>query len=167
MNADTFRAEVMPHTRSMMGLAFTILRDYCMAEDAVQEALTTLWGNRSRLSSISNLKGYCLTTVRSKCIDMLRNSAASPTVGSQDTITAMVAADNDPHREAASRQELDIVCSLIDSLPDNQRTVIRLSAFNSLSNSEIAQVTGFSEANVRVLLSRARHYLRTSMASLN
>ncbi len=61
---------------------------------------------------------------------------------------------------AEYRDQRQRIKNLIDSLPPGQRDVLRLSAFGGLDNSEIAEVTGMSESNVRQLLSRGRKRLR-------
>lgn len=52
------------------------------------------------------------------------------------------------------------MAELLKRLPENQRTVVVMSAVTGLSNSEISQATGLSAENVRVLLSRGRKKLR-------
>lgn len=66
----------------------------------------------------------------------------------------------DDAADAEYRDTRAAIERLIDSLPEGQRTAIRLSSFGGLDNNEIAATTGLSEANVRQLLSRGRRKLR-------
>lgn len=52
------------------------------------------------------------------------------------------------------------VLQLIGSLPEGQQRVMKLRCIDDLDNDEIARITGYSEGNVRQLLSRARKCLR-------
>lgn len=54
------------------------------------------------------------------------------------------------------RSSLELVKRIIETLPSGQRTVMELSSFGECSNEEIAEITGYSNENVRTLLSRAR-----------
>ena len=57
--------------------------------------------------------------------------------------------------------ELNRVNEAIDALPPLSRRVLRMNAYDGCSGQEIAEATGLSEANVRVILSRTRKRLRT------
>jgi len=62
------------------------------------------------------------------------------------------------HRENASR-----VLLMLDTLPENQREVIRLKFQEGLSYREIAAVTGLSVSNVGFLIHRGVSTLREKM----
>lgn len=72
-------------------------------------------------------------------------------------------AEIEPDRGGASMPEPDsveFIGRIVDSLPEGQREVVRLSAFDERSNEEIAELTGYSPGNVRQLLSRGRKKIR-------
>ncbi len=57
----------------------------------------------------------------------------------------------------------ECIRGIVESLPDNYRSVLVLSEFEGLTNSEIADVTGFSLENVKIRLYRARTKLRKAL----
>lgn len=60
-----------------------------------------------------------------------------------------------PSRVAALREELELFEAAFAKLPENYREVISLHHVEQLSHAEIAERLGVSEANSRMLLSRA------------
>lgn len=165
MTGEEFDSRVYTLHNVMYGAALTMLRDEDEAADAVQDALLSLWELRDRLDSIENLEGYCLTACRRKAFDRLRHSQVSPLERMADYFDACdtaITAD----RDLDARNNLDILKHAIDQLPENQKTAITLSAFNSLENNEIATQMGLTEGNVRVLLFRARKKLRNLFLQL-
>ena len=152
-----FKREILTRYKAMYRVAAMILdnnRDD--AADAVQMAMTRLWERRDTLPAVQNPEGYCMAAARTAAVDLIRSRHSTEEL---TEASATVADDSTAGRVEAS-QQLDTVGRLIGQLPANQQRVIRLSAWSGCSNTEIAAVTGLSEANVRTLLSRARTKLR-------
>ena len=55
---------------------------------------------------------------------------------------------------------MKIVLHIISELPEQQRQVVLLRHFEEKSTEEIERETGLSNANIRVLLSRARKTIK-------
>lgn len=58
------------------------------------------------------------------------------------------------------QDEIQLIQRLINSLPAKQRRILRLRSIEGCSQEETEAITGLSAANVRVLLSRARKFIR-------
>lgn len=56
----------------MQRMAARLLHDDDLAADAVQETLIQLWHRRWRLGMMKDYRGYCMRTLRNRCIDILR-----------------------------------------------------------------------------------------------
>ena len=162
MEEKEFRQKILPLQNTMYAMALKsgLLPDD--AADTVQEALLRLWRAREMLPDIpGEQRAYCLKTFRNVLL-------SSVTSGNYlNLLKKKVPIDSPGVDEAASadsgeKQEETIsdLEYLIDTLPDKQRIVIRLSGFAGLETEEIAQATGFTNANVRQLLSRGRRKLR-------
>ena len=52
---------------------------------------------------------------------------------------------------------------LIERLPEPQRTIIQMRDVDDMAYEDIATVTGLSQVNIRVLLSRARKRIRMEL----
>lgn len=156
MDSSAFKRLLLPHYRQMYVTAMTILRNSDDASDAVQEAFTRLWEKRDDLPNIDNPEAYCVTTVKRICIDRLRRSTLPINEVTEDTL--LIADDSD--KQADTRESLQLVTLLMDKLPEQQRQVLQLRAFNECSLDEIESITGLTGVNVRTLLSRARRRMR-------
>ena len=156
MDSSAFKRLLLPHYRRMYATAITILRNSDDASDAVQEAFTRLWERRDELPNIDNPEAFCVTTVKRICIDRLRRSTLPINEVTEDTL--LIADDSD--KQADTRESLQLVTLLINKLPEQQRQVLQLRAFNECSLDEIESITGLTGVNVRTLLSRARRRMR-------
>lgn len=117
------------------------------ARDALQDTFMKLW----RCKSEPN-EGTVVTAMRNVCIDTLRRRRPS------DEITETVA-------DQASRNEehelFDEVNSLIMTvLSERDRSILLMRDRDGFDLEAIALRTGLTEANVRVILSRARRTIR-------
>lgn len=156
MEEKEFRQKVMPLRRLMFSMALRLGMPPDDASDVVQETQLKLWRCRENIPpEVSACKAYCMRAVRNEAITFLRRCKdAEPLEAAPD-----LRANEDPysveHRDTQSRIE-----TLIDSLPEGQRRVIRLSSFGGFEITEIVEATGFTPGNVRQLLSRGRKRLR-------
>ena len=159
MGEKDFSEKVMCLQRRMYSVALKTGLSAADAADAVQEAQLRLWRGREGLpDSDSALRAYCLTTLRNECISVIRKRREMAPIESVDREGSAGDADS-----AESRDTRRHVERMIDRLPEGQRLVIRMSGFGGFEVSEISEATGFSQANVRQLLSRARKRLRVLM----
>lgn len=156
MDSSAFKRLLLPHYRRMYATAMTILRNSDDASDAVQEAFTRLWEKRDDLPNIDNPEAYCVTTIRRICIDRIRRVTYPINEISEDTL--LISDDSD--EQADNRESIQLVTLLMNKLPEQQRQVLQLRAFNDCSFEEIESITGLTGVNVRTLLSRARRRMR-------
>ncbi|MDO4318965.1 MAG: sigma-70 family RNA polymerase sigma factor [Bacteroidales bacterium] len=152
MDPTTFRNSIVPLYKPMFAAAAAILGDRDEAADAVQDAMERLWQARESLDAIQSLPAYCMTVLRRVAIDRIRRRRQTEPI---DNIPETAAPPDNTARETSA-----IIDRIIATLPSNQQTVIRLSAFEQKSNDEIAVLTGLSNDNVRQLLSRARRRIK-------
>ena len=156
MDSSAFKRLLLPHYRRMYATAITILRNSDDASDAVQEAFTRLWEKRDDLPNIDTPEAYCVTTIKRICIDRIRQNALPINEVTEDTL--LISDDSDI--QADNRESLQLVTLLMNKLPEQQRQVLQLRAFNECSLDEIESITGLTGVNVRTLLSRARRRMR-------
>ena len=156
MDSSAFKRLLLPHYRRMYATAMTILRNSDDASDAVQEAFTRLWEKRDDLPNIDNPEAYCVTTIRRICIDRIRRVTYPINEISEDTLRI----SDDSDEQADNRESIQLVTLLMNKLPEQQRQVLQLRAFNDCSLEEIETITGLTGVNVRTLLSRARRRMR-------
>lgn len=156
MDSSAFKRLLLPHYRRMYATAITILRNSDDASDAVQKAFTRLWEKRDDLPNIDTPEAYCVTTIKRICIDRIRKNALPINEVTEDTL--LISDDSDI--QADNRESLQLVTLLMNKLPEQQRQVLQLRAFNDCSLEEIESITGLTGVNVRTLLSRARRRMK-------
>lgn len=155
MTTEEFKRDILRLQPGLQRIAERIVGDPDSAADAVQEAVITLWEQRSLLKS-QDLGKLAPTVVKRRSIDMLRKQ--HPTVPF-DTETLMLT--ELPPDDSEERYQLAI--KLVDKLPKRQRDTILMKYENGLSVEEIGEATGMSSTHVYATLSRAYKALREAI----
>ncbi len=159
MNEAQFKSCIMPLHRYLFAYALSILSDESDAADCIQETMTKLWENRSRLEQLDNVEAYATVTVRNIAVSTLSRRRRRFDRFS-DPPPDLADSNPDPVEAFENKEDIRTVSKMLSQLPENQRKVVIMSAVSGLSNSEIKKATGLSDDNVRVLLSRGRKKLR-------
>lgn len=151
MDSETFRQQIIPLGRPMYGAAFAMLGDREEAADAVQDVMERLWSMRDSLDGIGSLAGYCMSVLRHEAISRLRRRKHMAEISE-------IPEPSVPPDE--SDESSVIIDRIIATLPVNQQAVVKMNAFEGLSNEEIANIMDITPENMRQLLSRARRKIR-------
>lgn len=142
----------------MYWAAFRLTGHAAEAEDLVQEVYLKLWTQRDRLPQMDSEEAYCVRMVRNVFLDR-RRSARLPLSGESIAERPAVADDD----VAAHTELCDLAARarmLMDRLPEQQRTVMMLKDVDDCTYEEVAERTGLTPGNLRVVLSRARKTIR-------
>ena len=161
MEAETFKQRFLPFHPKLYRVALALVESPEDAEDILQETYARLWSKRASLEAVQNPEAFAVTIVRNLCLDFLRSPRSNSR--SEPLEAIILPSEDSPDRQVELRDQLRQVRQLIEELPPNQRQVIRLRSMEDCSLEEIAQITGFSDANVRTLLSRARKYIKEKL----
>jgi RNA polymerase sigma-70 factor (ECF subfamily) len=164
MTAEVFKSTFIPLHPKLYRIAFALIENRVAAEDIVQDVFLKLWAMREQMENVASHEALAVTMVKNRAIDTLRTARRK-----EDIDTAVYVADKNPTPEsqASTRNEIEAVMRIIDDLPYNQRIVLRLFSIKECSMAEIEELTGFSAVNIRVLLSRARKYIKEQYNILN
>ena len=150
MKESEFTSLVLPLRDRMFRYAQSLLLSPAEAEDAVHDLLERLWRECRRVDS------FVMTAVRNRCYDLLRrhraDSRRDDAVAGWTECSAAAEADRWEMRELVRRA--------LGCLPECQREVLHLKDIEGYSTREIAGMVACDEAQVRVILSRARNGLR-------
>jgi RNA polymerase sigma factor (sigma-70 family) len=123
------------------GLAYRVLRDEALAQDAVQEAFLALWRTAgSFVAERSRASTWLLTLVHRRAVDVVRREQrrrVEPLDGVPEPGTAGTAAD-----DAWLRLERERVQEALRRLPDTQREAIELAYYGGFTQSELAERLG-------------------------
>jgi RNA polymerase sigma-70 factor (ECF subfamily) len=72
--------------------------------------------------------------------------------------------DEDPHKAMENAENLNLLFTLIDKLPEQQKLIIQLRDLESLEFEEISEIMDMNVNSVRVTLSRARNKIREEIS---
>lgn len=143
---------------SAFGRAFARLGDSHLAEDAVQEAFVEAYRNLGSLTAPEAFPSWFQKVVATACDRMTRRKTL-PTGSLLDA--SETAEREDAPFERLERQERDrTVHAAIQSLPDRQKTVTALYFIGGMTQREIGDYLGLSEAAVKKRLFNARRKLK-------
>ena len=116
-----------------------------------------LWMLRKQL--IGNVEGFAVVLVRNLALNRLRRLRRTHTLTEMELMELESMTDNDADRSTTDEQVAQLL-SLIDTLPDRQRTILRLHDLEGMDYTDLAQLTGMPTAALRQTISRTRRHLR-------
>ena len=141
----------------LLAQATRYLRDTAEAEDIVQDAMLKMWVLHDQL--IGNAEAFASVLVRNLSLNRLRQLHRMQTLSEMDLLE-MERLDADSRSQQDTDEQVAQLMSLVEALPDRQKTILRLHDLEGMDYDEIAQVTGLSAASLRQTVSRARRLLR-------
>ncbi len=139
-----------------------VMRDRAAAEDVCQEVFVEVWRKGSSYDpSRGTVGAWIMTIARTRAIDSMRKRVPEP----RDT-SAPGSAVPEPADPAAAVEALDErwrMATLLDELPRDQATVLRLRFHADMSQAEIADSLGLPLGTVKTRMARALGKLRSLM----
>ena len=153
MTTEEFKRDILKLQPRLQRAAESIVGDPDSAADAVQEAVITLWEQRTTLKT-QDMERLSQTIVKRRSIDMLRRQKPNVSIDTEQ-LMQMEALEDDPLEE-----RYQLARKLVDRLPERQRNAILMKYEKGMSNKEIEQATGMSSTHLYATLSRAYKALR-------
>ena len=143
-----------------VGYAYSILRNFPLAEEAAQEAFIEAYLNLHRLHKPAAFPGWLKRIVFKQC-DRITRKKSHPAVSL--TQTGELISDRSSPTSVAEQQELQhIVRQAIDLLPEGEREVIALFYLGEQSQKEISAFLEVPVSTVKNRLFSARKKLKTN-----
>ncbi len=166
----SFQNDILPLKNELFRLALRITQNRADAEDVVQDTMLKIWRRRDEWPQIDNIEAFCLTMCRNQALDKLRlmdNRWQSTDEGWQSTASPSASVSpstpvstSTPETIAIAKNRLQLVRSLIDSLPEKQRSCIQLRDIEGKSYRDIATILDITEQQVKVNIFRARQTIK-------
>ena len=158
MKADNIDLLFSQYYNEALLFTISLCRNRTVAEDIVSDAFFKALTLSDE--SIRDLKPWLLTVCRNEFISICRKNSRF----TGEEIPEDLADDCEEVIESIIRkEEYRSMYRAIELLPDTQRETVLLFYFSGLPIKTIAEVTGKSETNTKVLLCRARERLRKVM----
>lgn len=156
----------------LCNFSYTILHDYALVEETVDDVMFYLWDHRNEIE-VTSLRPYLMRSVHNRSLNA-RNAKANRvmrnnTVPVEDIVDYVDSLFDDSHPlTLLLRDEQEkVIRSAISSLSDQCRTAFELSRYEHLTYAEIATKMGISVNTVKyhikhaiqVLTERLRPYM--------
>ncbi len=167
MNAEEFKQKVLPVNQKLFRLSFRFLDNLQEAEDTVQEVFLKLWGMRYKLNEINKIEAFAMTMTKNLCLDKLKSKRMVSIDDSNLNLHNKASINENPHEMSENRENLSIVRNIIDSLPEQMKSIMIMRDLEEYSFEEIQDITGLTMNNIRVSLSRARKQVRNELIKVH
>ncbi len=144
------------------GLAYKILQDASLAEDAVQEAFLQIWrGAGSYRPERAKASTWLLTFVHRRAVDLVRREQKRRTL---PVIGEPQGSDPGADEAAVTRSRREIVREALRGLPAEQREPIELAYYAGLTQSELAERLGQPLGTIKSRMFAGLQRLRVLLA---
>lgn len=156
---DWFRQEVLPYERALMQYLSQKQGLRADAEDLRNEIYIRILESAARAKPAVP-KAFLFSTARNLLIDLARRNRVVAIDLLEDLDVLNVLIDEiSPERQVSGRQQLQRISRIFDRLPEKCRGVLWLRRIEGLSQREVAQRQGITEAMVAKHVYRGLRYL--------
>ena len=155
MTHEEFKKRFLPLQQQLYREAYRILCDSFEAEDALQNLYLKLWEQKDNLESLAVPLAYCRTLLRNICIDRWRTIKVFDNDLSADIEQIQLLSPPDVESTDAN----EFIAHFLSSLPKQHRVIMQMT-MNGESIEEIENLTGLTQGNIRVIVSRVRKKFR-------
>ncbi|MEM1296933.1 MAG: sigma-70 family RNA polymerase sigma factor [Verrucomicrobiota bacterium] len=159
---DVLRGAMSEFEKPLLGYAHSLLSDWELARDVVQETFVKLH-RELKTNQPENLKAWLFTVCRNRSLDILRKNKRITITDTGVLESFGDEAQPSPSKLAERQDAHSRALEFLDRLPANQQEVIRLKFQADLSYKEISELTKLTVGNVGYLLHHGLKRLRELM----
>jgi len=145
-----FEALYQKYARDVYHFALYLSGERGEAEDITSETFVRVWASSEPIRA-ATVRGYLFTIARNLFLQGLRKKSRH--VALDDDLRDPQAS---PYAQAQQKAELQAVLAELQKLPEIDRAVLLMRAFDEMPYEEIARAVGISLAAVKVKIHRAR-----------
>lgn len=161
MKKVSFQNDILPLKNKLYRLAVRITLNPEDAEDTVQETMIKVWNKRQQWEQIESMEAFCMTICRNIALDKThRMTGSEQSLDADEHDTPDTNYHANPEQQTIEQDRIRLVRTIIDSLPEKQRSVIQLRDFEGKSYKEIAAIMDISEEQVKINIYRARQAVK-------
>ena len=161
---EAVRTVYRTHGRVMYAVAYKILRDQGLAEEATQQAFLNAWRAARNFDTRRALAPWLAAIGRRAAIDVYRRETARVADPLDAVPPGNPALSVEP--ATAALHEAWEIRRAVEELPEDEREVIRMHHFEELRHREIAERLGISVGTVKSRSFRAHKRLATLLGHL-
>lgn len=135
------------------------------AKDILQNVFLRFWEKRENIDIHTSLNAYLYRAIQNECLNYLRSTGTIevPQCETTNVLFREEAEDNDPHSTLSVLEIEQIMENTIEELPDQCKSIFKLSRINGLKNQEIADKLDISVRTVETQIYRALKILKSRL----
>ena len=157
MTIKEYNKAVDDFSDNIFRFAMKHLKNEMSAHDIVQETFLKVWAKKDDVD-FKKVKSYLFTTAYHAIVDWIKKEKRSGDMNGVD----------DYHINNGHNVDLkEVLEEALDRLPEVQKSVVLLRDYEGYNYSEIAEITGLGESQVKVYIFRARKALKTYIKRLD
>ena len=145
-----------------VGYAFSILRDFHLAQDAAQEAFIEAFPTLSKVHAIEAFPSWLRRIVLKRC-DRLTRKGRAYTFASVEDAVILPSREPTPDRVTEDREMHGLLNDAIAELPDHEREVVSLFYISDRSQDEVSTFLDIPVSTVKNRLRSARNRMREKL----
>ena len=164
INGDTnaFVYLVDNYKNMVFGLAFKMTKSREEAEEVSQDTFIKAYKNLNKFKGDSKFSTWLYRIAYHTSLDAIKkNKNANATFDINEVTFNQIKAVEHILEGIERKERAKVMDACLQKLPDEERSIIWMFYYDELSLKEIIEVTGISEANLKVKLHRARKKLLT------
>ena len=132
---------LMLERTKQVGLAWSILRQSQIAEDAYQDMLAKVFENQNIFEGPKHLRDWSWKVLRHRCYELIRQRKRRPAL-LDESILELVDAELESRDTEEIARRADALRHCLDGLTDRSRVIIRLRYFEGLGGIQVAEKLG-------------------------
>ncbi len=156
-DANALNMLVDKHKEFAYAVAFRILQDHEDAKDITQDSFLKALENLSKFREEAKFSTWLYRVVHNESLLLLRKRKKESTTTDRVDIQTSLDEEELENNQLSQQKSLN---EAIEELPSKERTIIELFYLEEKSVKDIQMITGFSLANVKVILHRTREKLK-------
>jgi RNA polymerase sigma factor (sigma-70 family) len=157
MTVKEYNRSVEEYSDSVYRFIRTNLKDEERANDIVQDSYEKLWRNVTEIQ-FPVVKSWLFTTAYRTMIDIIRK---------ENRMTSLEDHDNYDFISESQYSDLNEILHLaLERLPENQKSLVLLRDYEGYSYKEIGEITGLTEAQVKINIYRGRVALKNFIVKI-
>jgi RNA polymerase sigma-70 factor (ECF subfamily) len=148
--------------RPLCNYACSTVKDMDDAEEIVQNTFYNIWEKKENLEVRSSMKAYLYRAVHNDCLNRLKHAKVKR-MYAEDQQAVMTRTSEDSSKHMQNKELSTLIHKAIDSLPEQCGHVFKLSRFENMKYSEIAQHLEISVKTVENHMGKALRILREQL----
>ena len=153
MNRTDILKVLMPERTKQLALAWSILRQSHLSEDAYQDMLARVFENDEIFEGPQHLRDWSWKVLRNRCYELIRQQKYQVSL-LDESVLDLVDAELEQRGTAELPLRANALRYCVDQLSDRSRETIKMRYFEGLRGKQVAEKLGKQPASVYKALQR-------------